>query len=198
MQVHDDLLAAFRDYLAGFGAPVAPFIAPLDWNMPAREMEAETLPVTWELGRCVELASERGQPLARLLASSVDQLCWRQTYNTADFGADFLDIYGWVEIFGTRGHFVNDTVAAGFLLLGPNITYPDHHHVAEEIYIPLTGGALWRKDVGGFEARVADEIIHHPSSINHAMRTGEEPLLALYLWRGGPLAQKSVIGKPAA
>jgi hypothetical protein len=26
------------------------------------------------------------------------------------------------------------------------------------------------------------------------MRTGTEPLMALYLWRGGPLAQKSIIG----
>lgn len=198
MSVHDELLAAFRVYLAGFGDPVASFIGSIDWNMPAREIQPQALPVTRELAYCAELASDRGRPLARLLASSIDQLCWRQTYSATDFGADFLDKYGWVELFGTRGHFVNDSVAAGFLLLGPHITYPDHHHIAEEIYIPLAGGTLWRKGAGGFDARAADKVIHHPSNVNHAMRTDYVPLLALYLWRGGPLAQKSVIGKPAA
>ena len=47
---------------------------------------------------------------------------------------------------------------------------------------------------GGFVRREAGEVIHHPSNVSHAMRTGAEPLLAIYLWRGGPLAQKSVIG----
>jgi hypothetical protein len=29
--------------------------------------------------------------------------------------------------------------------------------------------------------------------MKHAMRTGGEPLLAFYLWRGGPLAARSTI-----
>ncbi|HEY4193145.1 MAG TPA: dimethylsulfonioproprionate lyase family protein, partial [Mesorhizobium sp.] len=89
--------------------------------------------------------------------------------------------------------FVNETVAGGFLILGPEIVYPDHHHVAEEIYVPLTGGTEWRMGEGGFVARRAGEVIHHASNVNHAMRTGSEPLLALYIWRGGPLAQKSTV-----
>ena len=73
----------------------------------------------------------------------------------------------------------------------PDIDYPDHHHVAEEIYIPLTGGTEWRMGDGAFAARAAGEVIHHASNVSHAMRTGDEPLLALYLWRGGPLAARS-------
>ena len=121
---------------------------------------------------------------------------WGQTYTSADFGKEFIDNYGWLEVFGTRGHFDNDTVAGGFLILGPGIDYPDHHHVAEEIYIPLTGGTDWRMGDGAF-GRAAGEVIHHASNVNHAMRTGEEPLLALYLWRGGPLAARSTVtGRP--
>ena len=112
---------------------------------------------------------------------------------TADFGQNFIDNYGWMELFGTRGHFDSDKIAAGFLILGPDIVYPDHHHVAEELYVPLTGGTEWRKGEGGFTVRPAGEVIHHPSNVSHAMRTGAEPLVALYLWRGGPLAQKSTI-----
>lgn len=46
---------------------------------------------------------------------------------------------------------------------------------------------------GGFRKRQAGEVVHHAANVNHAMRTGKEPLLALYIWRGGPLAQKSTI-----
>ncbi len=120
-------------------------------------------------------------------------LRWGQTYTEADFGRDFLDRYGWTELVGTRGHFASETIAAGFLLLGPGVVYPDHHHVAEEIYVPLTPATEWRKGDGAFVARAAGEVIHHPSNVSHAMRTGAEPLLALYLWRGGPLAQKSIV-----
>ena len=96
-------------------------------------------------------------------------------------------------MFGTRGHFANDEIAGGFLILGPGIEYPDHHHVAEELYIPLTGGTEWRMGGGAWRLRAAGEVIHHASNVSHAMRTGEEPLLAFYLWRGGPLAARSTI-----
>ena len=118
---------------------------------------------------------------------------WGQTYTAADFGQGFIDNYGWLEVFGTRGHFVNDEVAGGLLILGPGIVYPDHHHIAEEIYIPRTGGTEWRMGEGGFRMRDAGEVIHHASNLSHAMRTTKAPLMALYLWRGGPLAQKSTI-----
>ena len=47
---------------------------------------------------------------------------------------------------------------------------------------------------GGFHVRAAGEVVHHASNVNHAMCTGKEPLMALYIWSGGPLAQKSTIG----
>jgi len=120
-------------------------------------------------------------------------LHWAQTYKTGDFGAEFLLNYGWVEVFGTRGHFENEAMAGGFLLLGPDVHYPDHHHTAEEIYIPLTSGSYWSKGGGPFHERRTGEVIHHPSEVPHAMRTTDGALVGLYLWRRGPLAQKSVI-----
>ena len=168
--------------------------ARIDWDMPARPLEPHPLACLRLLGRIVELAPPDARPVARLLAEQRKDLRWGQTYSEADFGKEFIDNYGWLEVFGTRGHFVNDEVAAGVLILGPDIVYPDHHHVAEEIYIPLTGGTEWRMGEDGFRTRAAGEVIHHASNVNHAMRTGTEPLMALYIWRGGPLAAKSTIG----
>ena len=189
-----ELLARFRACLETVDAAlVRDAVARIDWSMPGRSLQPSPLACLRHLDRAAELAPGFAAPLVNLLAGHGAGLHWGQTYTSADFGPDFIDNYGWLEVFGTRGHFANDTVAAGLLLLGPGIVYPDHHHVAEEIYIPLIGGAEWRMGDGGFQTRAAGEVVHHASNVNHAMRTGAAPLLALYLWRGGPLAAKSTI-----
>lgn len=189
------LRAAFQAFLADMAESLPPgFLAETGPPMAERDLAPRPLPCLRHLDILLELAPPQARALVDVLAGERERFAWGQTYTAADFGQNFVDNYGWLEVFGTRGHFVNDAVAAGFLILGPNLLYPDHHHVAEEVYIPLTGGTEWRKGDGGFVTRRAGEVIHHPSDVNHAMRTGEEPLLALYLWRGGPLAQKPVIG----
>lgn len=188
-----NLLAGFRHYSLSRGdARLDGFLAGLDWSMGERPLVSRDLPVVQYL-RSARYEERPETELLRALVDATGELQWNQTYSSGDFGEEFLARYGWVELFGTRGHFANDTVAGGFLLLGPGIHYPDHHHIAEEIYIPLTSGSLWSKDAGVFMERDAGEIIHHPSNIRHSMRTSDVPLVALYLWRGGPLAQKSII-----
>ena len=190
----DELLGRFHAYLASVDdALVRDAVARIGWDMPARPLAPYPLGCLRHLDRAADLATIAAQPLVQWLAEHRNGLRWGQTYTEADFGKAFIDNYGWLEVFGTRGHFANDEVAAGLLILGPGIVYPDHHHVAEEIYIPLTGGTEWHKGDSGFCLRRAGEVIHHPSNVAHAMRTGKEPLLALYIWRGGPLAQKSTI-----
>ncbi|MDH6232682.1 hypothetical protein M2281_003281 [Mesorhizobium soli] len=192
--IFEELLDRFRDAQATVeDERLRDFTSSLCWSMPQRSLEPNVLKSSILLDRTTELSSPSFRPLAALVAKHRNELRWGQTYTPADFGQHFIDNYGWLEVFGTRGHFANDQMAGGLLILGPNIVYPDHHHVAEEIYIPLTGGTEWRKGESGFVPRAAGEVIHHPSNVNHAMRTGAEPLLALYLWRGGPLAARSTI-----
>jgi mannose-6-phosphate isomerase-like protein (cupin superfamily) len=190
--IFDELIEAFRAYvgaLPGAGG----FAGDIEWAMSAREVERAQLPCLGHLDRLAALAAAPERGLVDLLALHRNSLRWGQTYTTADFDRHFLDNYGWMELFGTRGHFNNQMVAGGFLILGPGVEYPDHHHVAEELYVPLAGRADWRKAEGPFLPRAAGEVIHHPSRMSHAMRTDGEPLLALYLWRGGPLAEKSTV-----
>jgi mannose-6-phosphate isomerase-like protein (cupin superfamily) len=188
------LLQAFRRYFAAHAEPVpSRFLEGVGEPLQARELVPHPLACLTHLDRLAASAPPESRGLARLLTDRRDQLVWGQTYTAADFGQHFIDNYGWLELIGTRGHFESDEIAAGFLILGPDVHYPDHHHVAEEIYVPLAGEAEWRKGDGPFLRRRPGEVIHHPSNVSHAMRTVSEPLLALYLWRGGPLAQRSVI-----
>jgi Dimethlysulfonioproprionate lyase len=158
-----------------------------------RTVSPNTLPV---LSYLPELVTEEDTAIAKItkmLATSMDSLGWGQTYSKRDFGAAFLEKYGWTELIGLRGPIISEGIACGFLLLGPHIEYPKHSHEAEEIYIPMSSQALWVQGNGEWISRPGGIPIYHGSWLPHGMRTGSTPLLALYLWRGGNLAQKSHI-----
>jgi quercetin dioxygenase-like cupin family protein len=125
------------------------------------------------------------------VVSAAPLLAWRRSYSPVPVGAEFFDNYGWTELLGLTGPTASEHLACGVLLLGPHVTYPAHRHEAEEIYVPLAGTAAWRQGTGRWRERSPGEVIHHASHEPHAMRTGESPLLALYLWRSQNLAQQS-------
>ena len=151
------------------------------------------LPVLAWLNGLLPLAAPAARGLVSTLVAAADALEWRQTYTAADFGPSFLDRYGWSELIGLRGPIPSTEIACGVMLLGPEIDYPAHAHEAEELYLPLAGTALWLRGEESWRSRPPGEPIHHPSWMPHAMRTQAEPLLALYVWRGGALAAKSKI-----
>jgi hypothetical protein len=131
------------------------------------------------------------------MCRAAPSLAWRQTYTAKDLDPVFLDNYGWSEILGGAGPLASDRIACGFLILGPSTHYPRHRHEAEEIYLPLSGTAEWQQGDAVWRERPPGVLIHHGSNEPHAMRTGGSPLFALYLWRGGDLAQKARLDRVA-
>jgi hypothetical protein len=164
-----------------------------DWPAApiARPIAAARLPVLRWLPETPRQTVPPTTPLVNLLVSRADQLAWRQTYTEPDVSSEFLQRYGWSELIGLRGPVASERLAAGFLLLGPHTEYPRHRHAAAEIYLPLAGTALWQRGDAAWRRRAPGRPIHHPPWMPHAMRTEVQPLLALYLWRGGDLAQRS-------
>ncbi len=189
MDLAGRLAQAMRAAVAGI-AEAGPFLA----LWPEGGARRGQVPVRLPVCRWLEgLGGGLTGGLTGEVAAAVDALEWRQTYGAGDFGAGFLERYGWTEVVGLRGPIASERVAAGFLLLGPEVTYPPHAHAAEELYLPLSGVAWWQRGDAPFAQVPPGEAIHHAPWVPHAMRTGAEPLLALYLWRGGDLAAKSVI-----
>jgi histidine ammonia-lyase len=190
---------------------LAPFLA--DW--PDREWpDRSDSPTIASGSRIYDLESESKLPVLRWLsdfaaddsgfgASLVAELCraqrllrWRQTYAEGEVGDAFLQNYGFAEIVGTKS-IPGRRLACGFLILGPSTLYPRHRHAAEEIYIPLRGAARWQQSDAVWRTRRPGAVIHHASDEPHSMQTGAEPLLALYLWRGGELNQKARLDRNA-
>ncbi len=185
------VLAEVRRLLAGV-AEARPYLAEWPEGRVRRDCAAAGLPVCDWLGRL-----DRRDPLVAAVVAA-EELAWRQTYGVADFGAAFLRGYGWSEFIGLRGPVPSVALACGVLLLAPGVMYPAHAHQAEEVYLPLSGTAEWQQGGGSFAPAPPGSVISHAPWVPHAMRAGAEPMLALYLWRGGDLAAKSVILPPQA
>jgi mannose-6-phosphate isomerase-like protein (cupin superfamily) len=179
--------------MAAAGANAEPFCLAWPQRLVARRAVSRSLPVLGALEGVERFAAPATRRIVEEIAALAPSLEWRQTYSADDFGERFLESYGWTEWIGQRGMFESDAIACGVLLLGPDIEYPAHSHEAEEIYLPLAGSARWRSGDAGWRVQAPGACIHHPSWTPHAMRTAEEPLLALYVWRGGDLAAKSRI-----
>jgi hypothetical protein len=136
-------------------------------------------------------------PDVRRLAESLRRLephlCWGQNanYRRQPPSPGFLDNYGFAVIVGresgTPALAYDAQLALGVLALGPHTEYPPHQHPALEQYVPLAVAGWWH-DGDSWRHRSAGSVIQHDPEVAHAMRTGDRPLLAIYLWRGDVLA----------
>jgi dimethlysulfoniopropionate lyase len=185
--------AALASFLADWPATPPPPIrsTPLEETAESRESAGQPLPVLRWLPRIAADAERFGADFVTLLCGSAASLRWRQTYTLAQVGRRFLDNYGWTELVTPGAGTGALQISCGVLVLGPNTFYPPHRHEAEEIYLPLAGTAEWQQgeDAASWRRRPPGILIHHSSEEPHAMRTGEQPLLAMYLWRSEDLRQ---------
>jgi hypothetical protein len=191
-QAPDDLLAKARALLTGLHAPeLTPFLK--KWPAPSerRIVPPSSVPVLRWLPRVQQSASTFSAPLINALVAAAPSLAWRRSYSVATVGAQFYENYGWTEFAGLTGPVPSKHLACGVLLLGPHVTYPAHRHEADEIYVPLAGKAAWKHGQDRWRERLPGSVIHHARYEPHAMQTGQEPLLALYLWRSENLDQGS-------
>jgi quercetin dioxygenase-like cupin family protein len=134
-----------------------------------------------ELGRRGPLA-----PIAEAFEAVEPLATWLQNpnYSVEAMGPGYLDRYGYVELIGPGRPVESTDLLVGLLLLGPDMHYPDHAHPAEEIYHVIAGNAEWWRGGEGWRPKPPGSVIHHTPMTRHAMRTTDEPLLALYCWTG--------------
>ncbi len=156
------------------------------------------LPVLRWLHRIAADADGAGADFVRALCGAQASLDWRQTYTRTDIDALFLHNYAWAEILKPGAPSDQAQISCGVLVLGPNTFYPRHRHEAEEIYLPLAGTAEWQQGTAAWRLRPPGTVIHHSSEEPHAMRTGEQPLLAMYLWRSTDLNQHARLDRQGA
>ena len=188
----EGVVAACRQFLIErAAAELAPFLS--CW--PRTEARRPVVPMTLAAVRWMSTVPPDGEAAGVDLLHSIrlaaPHMAWRQSYSEREIGAGFLDRYAWTELVGLHGPLPSDRLACGILLLGPATHYPAHFHEAEEVYVPLSGYAEWQRGDGEWRERAPGSVILHASHEPHAMRTSDDPLIAVYVWRSANLDQAS-------
>ncbi|WP_425403171.1 dimethylsulfonioproprionate lyase family protein [Hwanghaeella sp.] len=114
---------------------------------------------------------------------------WSQNsgYTEENSSRAFLDGYAYASFSGPDGPIVCEAPMAGFMLLGPNVHYPDHRHEPREVYLVLTSGVQWTLDSGEWFDVAPGTMIVHDRWQKHAIRTRNTPFLAFAAWmEAGP------------
>ena len=195
----DHLLSATRDAVrdaARTAATDCPEVAVLDRllsrPLAPRAVEPAQPPVVgdWLAAAVQAVATPRERGLADALLAAAPSLRWIAPYRPGD-GADALAAgYAVTMLVGTGSPprpgyqmpFVNPDVLVTFTLQAPGLFYPLHRHKAPEIYHVISGAAQWQRDGEPWRRRLPGEWFFHESDQGHAMRTGDEPLLAMAAW----------------
>ena len=62
--------------------------------------------------------------------------------------------------------------------------YPKHRHDALELYHIISGTALWQRGDQDFKPLAPGASFEHLDHIDHALKTKDEDLLAIWAWGG--------------
>jgi hypothetical protein len=151
----------------------------------AVRQRAGRLPVCRHLTTALECACRQSGPvsaLAQAFAVIEPQLDWKVRAGAETEAEQFLNGHANATIMGPEGLEVRCDVRIGVSLMAPHIRYPDHRHPPEEIYVVLSGGQ-WRQASNPWHEPGIGGLVYNPPNIVHAMRSTEQPLLALwFLW----------------
>ncbi len=117
--------------------------------------------------------------LGRSIAALAPVLAWYRRTGLAA-GPEFADGHANAIVFGPQGLVHSNDVLVGVTVMAPHVLYGDHHHPPEEVYLVLSSGA-WRQHDGPWSEPGIGGIVHNPPDIVHSMRSGADPLLAVWI-----------------
>ena len=126
----------------------------------------------------IALAASDCHRAARTLGEIADKLAWAEKSHARS--SNYVGNHQSVGIVGPQGMIADERLKFGVFLQTSETYYPAHRHAAEELHFLLSGNALWQKDDASFLPVSSGALVHHASYQSHAMRTLDEPLLALW------------------
>jgi hypothetical protein len=139
-----------------------------------------TLPVCGWLEPALDAAE--GGPRAAVadaLAVLVDRLEWKRRASADPADRAFWDGHANVMILGPGGMEERGDVWIGATVMAPGVTYVDHDHPPEEVYLSLAPGEWWNAEMDWTDPGMTGAV-YNPPGIRHAMRSGKGPFLALW------------------
>jgi hypothetical protein len=141
---------------------------------------AERLPVCRHLDAALEGSKAKAvSAVAAALHQIEPALRWTRRSTADPNDAVFWNGHANAVILGPGGIEERSDLWIGASLMAPHVTYVDHDHPPEEVYLALTPGEWWSTDMDWTDPGAGGLIYHRPG-IRHAMRSGTAPFLALW------------------
>lgn len=141
---------------------------------------------TWQLhphdvGLSGTLANLESDPLAAALERLSPFLAWqtRGVFTDSD-----RTNRAYVEFMGPDGMLKTDEIRLGIYWHDRHTFYPRHRHEAVELYHIVSGTAFWQHVTEDWIPRPPDSFVLHQRNEDHATKTVDQPLLALWSWLG--------------
>ncbi|MCU9849496.1 dimethylsulfonioproprionate lyase family protein [Defluviimonas sp. WL0024] len=178
----DALLDALASIYRSEGREAADRTAQALVTTPAPEAFALQPPCALD-GLMRDLLATSAHPAAAAILAAQDLIPWG-TNPVADRMSDSAAaICAVTTLMGPDGPIPAPDLRLGLFYQRPNSYYALHNHDADETYVILAGQAFWTAGEDR-RMRVPGDMIHHPSLMPHAFRTGSEGVLALWRWSG--------------
>lgn len=186
----DRFVRAFRKCLAAREAgdtSLTPFVRALDGidATPARWLrENVDHPLLSRLSEV--LRSACGEP--DLITAVADLACaqgWYQVYTGEGINSAMSDFMLAKQVVGPKGLMIDKSIRTGIFLLAPHFEYPMHDHAALEVYYVHSGAIDIQNGMNSaFRRMTPGEYSVTPSEVPHALKTGAEPAMLLFVWTG--------------
>lgn len=127
-------------------------------------------------------AAADAHPVLAALGPAIHRLPW--TEGELPVPASFKGRYAYAALIGPGLPIADKSMYFGLYLQSPDSYYPNHWHLAEELYYVLSGTAEWRQGASPLAAKPSGTLVQHKSNVPHAMQTRTPPLLAMWAWIG--------------
>ena len=188
---------AFRAY-AGTQAPDIQAFCGGAFNGPHEERSVlpRTLAFVDQLSGLGLATTPATEALMAAVVDAAHHVHWQQSYTIDDEGIDahYLASYGWFNLIAPSGPFVSETMRLSVGYWGQGLTYPNHWHEPEEIYLTIAGSALYKSHGREPVRGGPGTTICHYRNQPHSAVFDQSPLLAAAFWRGNNLEKKSILG----
>ncbi len=127
--------------------------------------------------------ADSDHPTARSVLKAQNLLPWGSNPVEESTEESIAAMISVATLMGPEGPIPAPDVRLGLVYMRPDSYYPLHLHDADETYAIVAGQALWTAG-DDIRMRGAGEMIHHPSLMPHAFRTGSDGFLAIWRWSG--------------
>jgi mannose-6-phosphate isomerase-like protein (cupin superfamily) len=185
--IHDNIYLDLLDQTqrAYLAHPETRRFAPFPDDVTRQEITPYPCPCGAVFAAETNLTSDRYPDLQAAISAAGPIARWRETYKGTNIGDAFLSQFGCYSIIGAGGPFMSDTLWSWMVYMPRGLDYPFHNHPAEEMYLVVSGQAIFRREGMADEVLVEGDTVFHASNQPHAMETTDSPVLCLVFWRDG-------------